>query len=151
MFIFGSHMFLAVLSNPIDQFLTVGMQYNFFSNYRLTVITGIFSFLIIFVTYLYSINYRSLFMLLKSFVSVSSGTLMPTTGYNAYMSVLFAVICAFNIFGLIPYSLTLTSLALTTLYFGVQSFLGLNVVAFAVQNSKLAGIFLPSGSPLAMS
>jgi len=138
------------INNPIDQFLILGLGC-YFSNYLITTIVSVISIFLVVLNFLYSVNLKSLYSGFKSYISVSSDTLTPVLGYSNYMFTLFTVICLFNLFGLIPYSLTLTSLALTTLYFGMQSFCGLNIIAFVVQNSKLAGIFLPSGSPLAMS
>jgi len=138
------------INNPIDQFLILGLGC-YFSNYLITTIVSVISIFLVVLNFLYSVNLKSLYSGFKNYVGVSSDTLAPVIGYSSYMFTLFTVICLFNLFGLIPYSLTLTSLALTTLYFGMQSFCGLNIIAFVVQNSKLAGIFLPSGSPLAMS
>lgn len=138
-------------TNPIDQFLIIGSYCQVISNYSLTIFISTISLFLIFVVIFYSIEYTQLYRAFKNYVSISSETLAPITGYNYYLFTVFTLICLFNLFGIIPYSLTLTSLALTTLYFGMQSFCGLNVIAFAIQNSKLANLFLPTGSPLAMS
>jgi hypothetical protein len=138
------------ISNPIYQFLILATC-RYSSNYGNVNAVCVFIILFIFFNISYSTNYRSLYTVLKIFVGISGNTLFPIVGYSSYMFVLFVTICLFNLFGLVPYSLTLTSLALTTLFFGMQSFCGLNILAFTLQNSKLVSLFLPSGSPLAMS
>jgi len=53
--------------------------------------------------------------------------------------------------GMIPYTVTITSFALTTFCLSLTSFIGLNLVALTIHGSKLVDLFLPAGAPLVMS
>jgi len=90
-------------------------------------------------------------MLSSSLRSIASGAIISTQGYTSYLIVLFIVILASNMLGMIPYTLTVTSFFLTTITLSFTSFLGLNLVALTLHRSKLVDLFLPSGAPLVMS
>ena len=83
--------------------------------------------------------------------SISSDAIISTQGYTSYLSFLFIFILGCNMLGMIPYTLTITSFALTTFCLSLMSFIGLNLVALAMHGVKLADLFLPSGAPLIMS
>jgi len=89
--------------------------------------------------------------LLTSLRSIASDAIFQIQGYTSYLTFLFLLILGCNMFGMIPYTLTLTSFALTTFCLSLTSFLGLNLVALTLHNSKLVDLFLPSGAPLVMS
>jgi ATP synthase subunit 6 len=138
------------LFNPIDQFLVLGKCTNF-TNYIFAIafVVGVF---------LYSVYFLSNYVPLSrveavssSLRSVSSDAIISTQGYTAYLIVLFLVILTSNMLGMIPYTLTVTSFALTTFTLSLTSFLGLNLVALTLHRSKLVDLFLPSGAPLVMS
>jgi ATP synthase subunit 6 len=138
---------VVVVGNPIDQFLIIGQCSNLLN------VTNLFVTVLLVTVFalILNINYAALYSFFNSYNQLSSGTLAPVVGYSFYLYTVFTSICGYNLSGLIPYNLTVTSLALTTLFLGCQSFFGLNVVAFSINNAKLVGLFLPSGSPLLMS
>jgi len=52
---------------------------------------------------------------------------------------------------MVPFSLAVTSFALTTAYFSFISFIGLNIIALSLHNEKFVNIFLPAGTPIMIS
>lgn len=138
------------LSNPIDQFLVLGPCPDF-TNYMLaiSIILGIILYGFYFASYHNGLN--KLEMLSSSLRSIASDAIISTQGYTSYLIVLFIVILASNMLGMIPYTLTVTSFFLTTITLSFTSFLGLNLVALTLHRSKLVDLFLPSGAPLVMS
>jgi F-type H+-transporting ATPase subunit a len=83
--------------------------------------------------------------------SIASDAIITTQGYTSYLAFLFLLILSANMLGMIPYTLTVTSFALTTFCLSLTSFIGLNLVALTLHNAKLVDLFLPSGAPLVMS
>jgi len=83
--------------------------------------------------------------------TISADAVGSIQGYTAYLIFLFLAILICNMLGMVPYTLTITSFSLTTFSLSFTSFLGLNIVALVLHNSKLVDLFLPSGAPLVMS
>jgi len=83
--------------------------------------------------------------------SAVSDVILSVQGYTSYMAFLFLLILSYNLIGMIPYTLTITSFASTTICLSLTAFLGLNLIALTLHSSKLVDLFLPSGAPLAMS
>lgn len=138
------------LTNPIDQFLVLGPCEGF-TNYILAIfiILGVILYGFYFTSYHNGLN--KLEMISNSLRSIASDAIISTQGYTSYLIVLFIVILASNMLGMIPYTLTVTSFFLTTITLSFTSFLGLNLVALTLHRSKLVDLFLPSGAPLVMS
>jgi ATP synthase subunit 6 len=109
--------------------------------------------LILFILYgvTYSQKFGKLDIVSEQLRSISSDAINLTQGYTSYLSYLFIFILGCNMLGMIPYTLTITSFALTTFCLSLMSFIGLNLVALTMHGVKLADLFLPSGAPLIMS
>lgn len=138
------------LFNPIDQFLVLGVCIGFTN--LIIAITLIILFLWdILYFIIYSTNLNKVEALSSSLRNIASDAIISTQGYTSYLIFLFLVILSSNMLGMIPYTLTVTSFALTTFTLSFASFLGLNLVALALHRSKLVDLFLPSGAPLVMS
>lgn len=139
-----------LLFNPIDQFLVLG-SCSYYTNYMV----AIFIVISILLISLYIISYHNSIGKLDSLIlnlrSIASDAIIVTQGYTSYLTFLFLVILSANMFGMIPYTLTVTSFALTTFCLSLASFIGLNIVALTLHNTKLVDLFLPSGAPLIMS
>lgn len=65
--------------------------------------------------------------------------------------VLFTFVLAINTIGLIPYSFTLTSQIVVTLFLSVFIFIGINIIAYKIHNIKIFSLFLPAGTDLALA
>jgi hypothetical protein len=89
--------------------------------------------------------------IIVSLRGMASDAIVNTQGYTSYLIILFIIILSSNMLGMIPYTLTITSFALTTFSLSLMSFLGLNLIALSLHRSKLVDLFLPSGAPLIMS
>lgn len=66
--------------------------------------------------------------------------------YMLFMTVLFA-----NISGMVPYSLTVTSYILITLFFALTTFSAINIVGYLHNGKNFFKVFLPGGIPLVIS
>jgi len=136
--------------NPIDQFLVLG-SCSYYTNYMVAVVivTGVLLISLYFITYHHSVG--KLDSLATSLRSIASDAIITTQGYTSYLAFLFLVILGANMLGMVPYTLTVTGFALTTFCLSLTSFVGLNLVALTLHNTKLVDLFLPSGAPLVMS
>lgn len=136
--------------NPIDQFLVLGNCPGF-TNFiiAISIIISILSSILYYISYNTGLN--KVESTISSLRNVASDAIISTQGYTSYLIFLFLVILASNMLGMIPYTLTVTSFALTTFTLSFTSFLGLNLVALTLHRSKLVDLFLPSGAPLVMS
>lgn len=139
-----------MLHNPIDQFLVLGFS-SVFTNYVLAIFIILMTLFTAFYFLVYNTNLSKVEALNSSLHSIASDAITSTQGYTSYLAFLFLVILASNMLGMIPYTLTVTSFALTTFTLSFTSFLGLNLVALTMHRSKLVDLFLPSGAPLVMS
>jgi len=141
---------MTMIYNPIDQFLVLG-SCSYYTNYMVAVVIV----MAVLLTSLYLTTYHNsvgkLDSLVTSLRSIASDAIITTQGYTSYLAFLFLVILSANMLGMIPYTLTVTSFALTTFCLSLTSFVGLNLVALTLHNAKLVDLFLPSGAPLVMS
>ena len=64
------------------------------------------------------------------------------------ISVLFFFLLNSNMFGLIPYSYTITSHLIVTLSISLYLFIGLNIICFKKHSFKLFSLFLPGGTKI---
>ena len=55
-----------------------------------------------------------------------------------------------NILGMIPYSMTITSHFILTLYFSLAFFIGNNLIGICYHKEKFFVLFLPEGVPVAI-
>jgi len=62
----------------------------------------------------------------------------------------FCFIFISNLFGLIPYSITVTSHLIITLYFSLSFFIGTNIISILYHKEKYFELFLPEGIPVAI-
>jgi ATP synthase subunit 6 len=63
---------------------------------------------------------------------------------------IFLFIFISNILGMIPYSITITSHLILTLYFSLSFFIGNNIIGLCFHQEKLFVLFLPEGVPLVL-
>jgi ATP synthase subunit 6 len=64
--------------------------------------------------------------------------------------VIFIFIFLSNILGMIPYSMTITSHIILTLYFSLAFFIGNNLIGICYHKEKFFVLFLPEGVPVAV-
>lgn len=84
----------------------------------------------------------------ESSVESDRGVLGNIEGYDAVLEMLFSIVVAYNLVGLLPYQFTSTShIAVAfTLSFGI--FISLNIIGAAISGLKVFRIFFPKGVPI---
>lgn len=78
---------------------------------------------------------------------ISENSHMPKNLYFYYTASLFGFIVTSNLLGLIPYSLTVTSYLVLTLFLSSMSFFGNLIIGFRVHSFRFFGFFVPAGAP----
>lgn len=155
---------LFVTFSPLEQFEVLIIFYIGFGN--LFVITNINIFLILIFSFIILFSYISLknitlisnqfysiFEILYSFVySFSFESLgKKTNTFFTFLFTIFFFVLLSNMFGLIPYSFTLTSQFVITFFLGFISFFGLNFIGFKIHGLHFFSFFLPQGAPLLLA
>ena len=64
------------------------------------------------------------------------------------MYFLFIFILLSNLFGMLPYSITITSHFIFTLYYSLTFFIGINIIGILYQEENYFILFLPDGVPI---
>lgn len=68
--------------------------------------------------------------------------------YFAVLFYLFLTLLFANLIGLLPYSFTVTSSFVVTLFISLLHFIGVNIIGASQHGWELNNLFLPSGAPL---
>lgn len=68
--------------------------------------------------------------------------------YFAVLFYLFTTLLLANLIGLLPYSFTVTSSFVVTLFISLMHFVGVNIIGASQHGWELNNLFLPSGAPL---
>lgn len=68
--------------------------------------------------------------------------------YFPFILTYFILLLSFNLLGMVPYSFTVTSHLVVTLYFALTAFIGINIIAVKKNNLAIFNLFLPKGVPL---
>ena len=85
-----------------------------------------------------------------------SNTIMQQLGikrgqkYSVFLKSLFFLVLFGNIFGLIPFSFTITSHLIYTFYLSLSILLGITILALHLQGLNFFNLFVPSGAPAAL-
>jgi F0F1-type ATP synthase membrane subunit a len=64
------------------------------------------------------------------------------------MYILFIFTLLGNLFGMLPYSITITSHFIFTLYYSLAFFIGINIIGILYQDENYFILFLPEGVPI---
>lgn len=81
---------------------------------------------------------------------LSENLYMKKNIYLYYTIALFGFILLSNVFGLIPYSLTVTSYLVITLFLSGTSFVGNLIIGIRTHSWRFFGFFIPAGAPAAL-
>jgi ATP synthase subunit 6 len=97
-------------------------------------------------------KFQKIVIFLFNFIS---GILKSNLSVKKYSFILliytiFLFIFISNILGMIPYSITITSHLILTLYFSLSFFIGNNIIGLCFHQEKLFVLFLPEGVPLVL-
>lgn len=94
--------------------------------------------------------FESLYILVRSVVSDNikhkdAGKFFPL------VNTIFFFVLFINLFGLIPYSYTLTSQLIVTLTLSFSIFIGINIISVKIHGLKFFSLFLPSGTSVGLA
>ena len=147
--------------DPLEQFSIEIYNSYFFNNISVsntTSLSKIIIFNFLFVIFFIFSN-KSIFLqnklqkIIIYLFNFISGILKSNLSVKKYSFILliytiFLFIFISNIFGMIPYSITITSHLILTLYFSLSFFIGNNIIGLCFHKEKLFVLFLPEGVPL---
>ena len=96
----------------------------------------------------YDFGIKCIYQLLQSMVK--ENLYIKKQQYFSVLFYLFLTLLLANLIGLLPYSFTVTSSFIVTLFLSLMHFVGVNVIGITRHNWELNNLFLPSGAPLAI-
>jgi len=76
---------------------------------------------------------------------------IPVQYYGLHYYYLFMFVLVVNLLGLFPYSYTLTSSFVVTLFLAMTQFIGLNLIGIYIYKWKILKLLIPNGVPLLMT
>lgn len=150
--------------SPLEQFEIVPIFFIFlgskfvFSNSSYFVCYTVFflilfSFLCCFNSTIVPNNWQSVVEMLFEFIQNTIYDSLGNKGLH-FVPMIFSVflfIVGCNVFGLVPYSFTVTSHIIFTFGLGMTIFIGINILGFKQHKLHFFSIFLPPGAPLALA
>jgi len=146
------------LSDPLEQFEVVSVfslgGVSLFNNLALILFLNILlicAFLSAYnvnVTNNYDLATRGIYKLVQAMVK--ENLYIRKQQYFAVLFYLFLTLLFANLIGLLPYSFTVTSSFVVTLFISLLHFVGVNVIGAHQHGWELNNLFLPSGAPLAI-
>jgi ATP synthase subunit 6 len=92
---------------------------------------------------------RSIYQLVRSMVK--ENLYIKKQQYFSVLFYLFVTLLLANLFGLLPFSFTLTSSFILTFFLSLLHFIGVNLIGGTRHRWQLNDLFLPSGAPLAIA
>lgn len=144
---------LTFVNSPLEQFEVSKILF-----LNSSFITALFTFLI----YWYTTNFLSAiylvvpkrwqrffelpFLFIKNIVSENINEKQAI--YFPFILTYFILILSYNLLGMIPYSFTVSSHLVVTLYLALAAFIGINIIAVKKNNLAIFNLFLPKGVPL---
>lgn len=151
---FTSFAFLASALEQFDIMPVFGPAIGGINNLVLAMSFIVFFLCFVFVGARSLVNERTLFLLYVYFrfirQIISENAQMPKNIYFYYTAALFGFIITSNLLGLIPYSLTITSYLVITLFLSSMSFFGNLIIGLRVHSFKFFAFFVPAGAPTAL-
>lgn len=147
-----------MLFNPLEQFDITVVTILPFTNLAITniAITGLLNFFFVFLFLYYcqpSLKLNGLSFLILFLFNFVYSILKDSISLKKCSPILlffylFLFIFVSNIFGMIPYSITITSHLILTLYLSLSFFVGTNIIGALYHKEKYFVLFLPEGIPL---
>jgi ATP synthase subunit 6 len=142
--------------DPLEQFEVVSIYsikgVSLFDNLGLVLLLNLFLMAAFLSAYDFNLtnNYdfatRSIYQLVQSMVK--ENLYIRKQQYFAVLFYLFVTLLFANLIGLLPYSFTVTSSFVVTLFISLLHFIGVNTIGASQHGWELNNLFLPSGAPL---
>jgi len=149
------------LLSPLEQFEIILLLP--FANIAFTNSSfGIFLIFVTIILFFYHINLKSYYILTRwqllahKVYDFVKGLIVENIGakYSSLFVLvffLFLFLLVANLFGMVPYSFTITSHLILTLSLSFAFFFGINVIGIRKHGFEFFGLFLPSGAPLVIA
>ena len=141
--------------SPLEQFEIFKIGY--FSILNNSTIFMLFSFVVLIYFFMYMQNtcliipnpWQQVLELPFQFIKniVTENINIKYQVYFPYIFLYFLSILCYNLFGMIPYSFTVTSHLILTFYLALSAFIGINILAVKKNNIAIFNLFLPKGVP----
>lgn len=95
-------------------------------------------------------KFQKLTLMSFNFVNtiLKDSLLVKKNSFILLFYIMFLFTCFSNILGMVPFSITITSHLILTLFFSLSFFLGHNIVGICYHRELFFNIFLPSGVPI---
>jgi F-type H+-transporting ATPase subunit a len=146
-----------MFNNPLEQFDVViicALYKNFaFSNFTFMMIINFAIVIFLFKSFKTVFNLNSLEFLIKLSFNFIKDNLKSNISIKKYSFIflfyfLFLFILVSNIMGMTPYSITITSHLIFTLFYSLAFFIGTNIIGVMYHKEKYFQLFCPEGLPL---
>jgi F-type H+-transporting ATPase subunit a len=145
------------LLNPLEQFDVIIIS-NLYKNFALTNfgIMMVFNFiLVLFLFYSFKsvFNLNSIEFFVKLLFNFIKDVLKDNMSIKKYSFIflfyfVFLFILVSNLIGMTPYSITITSHLIFTLFYSLSFFIGTNIIGILYHKEKYFVLFLPEGVPM---
>lgn len=104
----------------------------------------------------YLVGWNTTSFVIKNLYSIVKGIIKSNTAlkrkeYFSIMFFLFSFILLSNLFGLVPYTFTITSSFVVTFFLAATHFIAINIIGIFKQGWTFFNLFLPSGVPIFIS
>lgn len=146
-------------TDPLEQFETVssflGTASTFFSNLSLVMLVNTAVMYLFYLNFIYTdsnayaFSANGLVELIKTMLK--ENLYIKKQQYFTIIFYLFNTLLIANLVGLLPFSFTITSSFVVTLFLSLTHFLGVNIIGGNRHHWELNNLFLPSGAPLAIA
>ena len=142
------------INSPLEQFYVLSPCL-YFSNTQLMFFLIAFIIICIFELNKKTFNFSLLEFFIRTTLSVQKTTLSENLNitkliYFPYNYILFIFILIANVFGMIPYSYTITSAFIIVLFLSMTTMIGITIIGIVQHGFKILGLFLLSGSSFLM-
>jgi ATP synthase subunit 6 len=139
--------------NPLDQFISTPLLFNFkiaLTSLDLGVVLVALLMTFIFFVYVLGTNAAAVWdeVLEPFFVSILPTNPYKQSRYQVVYGIVFLMVVAFNLGGMVFWTMTVTSYSAVTFFFSVFLFVGINIIGLANYKWRMLNLFLPSGAPI---
>jgi ATP synthase subunit 6 len=155
--------FITIFS-PLEQFQILPLSSSIFITNQTVILILVLFFIFTFFFSLLSNKDSSLFIIptrLQLIIEFLFVTILKMVTDNIHGSraqlffplvfSIFFFIVSLNLIGLIPYSFTVTSHCIVTLFLSFSIFIGMNIICVRAHGLKIFSLFLPAGTSVALS
>jgi ATP synthase subunit 6 len=115
----------------------------------ISVFVFISSFILRYIPGRYQMVLENTYLFIKNLLGSNAG--FVNLKYFPLLYTIFTLILLSNLFGMVPYSFTVTSHLIFTFSLALLSFFGITYIGFARHGVEFFGLFFPSGAPVILA